>query len=80
MHAKEVTIFKIPIGMSRPMVGINQPQLTAELFVSLMESLPPYTAAPMEQFEVDLMDFEMSGPGELVVPLRPTEWAPLEPR
>ena len=40
----------------------------------------PYTTAPVEQFKVDLMDFEVSGPGELVAPARPAEWAPWEPR
>ena len=40
----------------------------------------PYTTAPMDKFDVDLMDFKVSGPGEVVVPDRPAVWAPLEPQ
>ena len=35
---------------------------------------------PLENFEVNLMDFEVAGPGEAPPPTRPNHWAPWEPR
>ena len=35
---------------------------------------------PLERFEVDVMDFEVSGAGEVPNPTRPEQWAPWEPR
>ena len=35
---------------------------------------------PLENFEVNLMDFEVAGPGEAPPPTRPNQWAPWEPR
>ena len=39
----------------------------------------PYTTAPMEKFEVDLMHLEVGEPSEVVVPDRPAAWALLKP-
>ena len=40
----------------------------------------PSSTTPLERFEVDLMDFEVSGSGEVPNPTRPEQWAPWEPR
>ena len=37
-------------------------------------------STPLERFQVDLMDFEAGGPGEVPEPTCPAECAPVEPR
>ena len=41
-------------------------------------TIPP-SITPLERFEVDLMDFKVSGSGEVPNPTRPEKWAPREP-
>ena len=70
---------KIPFQISRRMAGVNQSLSTAELFTSLAAPASHHRSR-LERFQVDLMDFEVSGSGEVPNPTHREQWAPWEPR
>ena len=73
-------ICKFPVKIMRRMAIINQSPWTAELFMSL-DTLPSHIpVTPLKNVEVNSLDFDVSGPGEVVEPTRPAQWDPLEPR
>ena len=67
---------RIPVEISHRMAGINKSLSTAELFRRLAGSTIPTSITALERFEVDLMDFQVSGSGEVPNPTPLKQWAP----
>ena len=66
---------------NQPPDGCNQPVLVdgGALYELGSTIIPPFIA-PLERFEVNLMDFEVGRSAEVPNPTRPEQWAPWEPR
>ena len=65
---------KVPDGWNQPV-----PVDGGALYELDPTNIPP-SMTPLERFEVNLMDFEVGGSGEVPNPTRPEQWAPWEPR
>ena len=65
-------ILNIPVEITPRMARINHYELGGT-------TIPP-SITPLERVELDTMDFEVGGPGDVPEPTRPAKWALVEPR
>ena len=68
-----------PIG-HQPPHGWNQPADAAGGGLQEPGGTATTHMTPLENLEVNMMDFKVGGPGEVPPPTRPEQWAPWEPR
>ena len=68
-------------SQNQPPDGWNQPvRVDGRAPYELGGTIIPPSITPLERFEVDLMDFQVGGAGEVPNPTRPEQWASWEPR